>query len=231
MTPPPNAQAHIPSAEAGLAFIASIDTSVRSRGRGRENWERERFNICALLSYLAATAPTLFPATLTRQQSPDFVLAPGCADRPLAIEHTDAGSHDFHRRLDAESAPSMGGITERNPGQTATRSLPLFGDPRHGAVGDAPAQSWSSDMRAAFQRKQLPGKWRTAPDGAPRCMLIYDSTEQFIFVDDDEAHRIADRLLVEYSNGTVPIHCAAIVRPAGRVLWIGPAPASLIGCS
>lgn len=222
----PNAEVQIPGGVEGMALISAIDISVRSRKLGRENWERERFNLAALLRYLAASVPAALPATLVRQQSPDFVLAPTNARQVLAIEHTDAADPDFQHRLDAD-APSA--VRAASVQSSNSADLAFIGNQPDGWIGNAPEQAWSGDIRAAFQRKQKLTKWAKEPAGAVRCMLIYDLTETDIFVSDRAASQIAHGLLSDFSNALVPIQCAAIVRSAERVLWVGPDPANLLG--
>lgn len=222
----PSAEVQIPGGVEGVALITAIDISVRSRKLGRENWERERFNLAALLRYLAASVPSLLPATLIRQQSPDFVFAPTNTRRVLAIEHTDAANPDFQRRLDADAISAVRAPSVQS---SDNADVAFIGNQPDGWIGDAPEQAWSDDIRAAFQRKQRLTKWAKEPAGAVRCMLIYDLTEADIFVSDLAASQIAHGLFGDFSTALVPIQCAAIVRSAERVLWVGPDPANLLG--
>lgn len=159
---------HVPGGNAGRKALAAIHVAVPERNEGRQNWHREQDSVIRFVKHLLDARPNLFPATLTKADAPDFVLAPEGEARPFAIEHTDFGSHEHQRALDAEA--------EAEPGTIA-----FVGGP-DGWAGDVPEEDWASDLEKAVRRKAFEKTWRNAPDEAERWLLLYDNTETSIAV-------------------------------------------------
>ncbi|MBR0681357.1 hypothetical protein GXW74_12750 [Roseomonas eburnea] len=204
----------VESTRKGRDEVLDFDRTVPPRGRGRENWHRERFCILNLLAHLQCQTPSLFPAELVRQQAPDFLLRPTVVHSPIAIEHTDAGAHEYQCVLDEdaerdERAPVTIGARRSDTGQHAKFD---------GRVSNAPEQCWLQDIRDAIRRKSHLRCWRNAPPNAQRWILAFDNSGAGIFVDDDAARAMLSQALSINETVGAKILAFALVRRDMSVL-------------
>ncbi|WP_137177347.1 hypothetical protein [Roseomonas sp. AR75] len=187
------------------AFLDSVDFPVPGRTKGRKKEHREGHCIIRALRWLGTTHPHLFPATLIRQEAPDFVLEPRGNGRTWAIEHTDAGEQEY-QQWQARTDDQEGVLALPSPDGEAW-------------LGDAPERAFDEAIRLAVRRKSEPNFWRNEPDQAVRCILAYDQTNARLFVSD--AHALQS---IQRAAATAPGFGVMLVRDAKRVLVAGIEP-------
>ena len=83
-------------------IIADLDTSVPARNKGRKSFHRERTSVILYLKALVHFSQIEFPFTITKTESPDFVI---CIVNKykIGIEHRDIASEKWQQYL-GESA-------------------------------------------------------------------------------------------------------------------------------
>lgn len=173
---PVEAQRELPDADALPAYLDGVDFQVPGRSEGRRTEHREGHCIIRALRWLGAQRPSLFPATLARQEAPDFVLEPRNGDTPWACEITDAGETAYQHWLG------------RTADQRGARLIPSpAGDDW---CGDAAEHAFALALGTAIGTKSQLGYWRTAPTGSIRCIVAYDQTNTAMFVSDRDAELV-----------------------------------------
>lgn len=169
----------VPGGVEGRDLVEDLTFDAPSRSEGRTPAHRERFCLVALLRHLLLTEPSLFPATIFRNEAPDFLIHRPCG-AAIAIEHTDAGEPHYQRFLsEIEHARS------ETVGPTEVVSIPSPGG--DGWIGDAPERTFIEALRASFLRKSAEQTWRNAPASAERWLLIYDQTNTSIYLSNSAA--------------------------------------------
>jgi hypothetical protein len=153
----------LPPADEVPALLRKVDFKLPKRTEGRLVAHREGHCIIKALGWLAGTHPEFFPATLVRDEAPDFVVKP--AIKPASgfeawsFEHTDAGDEGLQKAFrDAELSRDIYAPSDRQPG---------LGD------GDAADVVFARGVGRAIAKKSNPKSFRNAPDGAFRCVLVY----------------------------------------------------------
>ncbi len=195
------AAAELPSLLDGTAF------KVPSRTERRLTPHREGHCIQAALRWLGETHPGLFPATLIRQEAPDFLLEAPDGTAMLAIEHTDAGEQAFQEWL------------RRTEKQAGASLIPSPGN--DGWVGDAPERAFAADIARALATKSADHFWRNAAGAQHRCMLLHDQTNAGLFVTDHDAREILRDALAALDAATSMAWSVILVRGSGRVVVSG----------
>jgi hypothetical protein len=108
---PTEARTALPAASDLPAFLNSVDFLVPQRTNGRTKDHREGHCIIRALRWLGTADPGLFPATLIRQQAPDFTVELKGVGLAWATEHTDA------------TAPGSGVILLRGGGRVLVAGI------------------------------------------------------------------------------------------------------------
>jgi hypothetical protein len=115
-----------------LADLQQVDIDVPGRAAGRTKWHRERYCIVSLMRHWLAVQPSRFPATLIRQESPDFVLRHDDSGRkPIAIEVSDFGTEEYQEHLSNEAR--RGAATTKR-GKSAHAVAPMASSSRSTAT-------------------------------------------------------------------------------------------------
>lgn len=197
----------LPSADAYLSLLASVDFAVPSRSAGRRREHREGYCVIRALRWLCTNRHRAFPASLIRQEQPDFILRSRDNDLVWALEHTDAGEQAFQHWLSK---------VDRQPGASF---LPSPGG--DGWVGAGPELAFANAIGAAIERKSAPKFWQNAPDRCVRCVLLHDQTNSGLFVSDRDAQNALAASMAKASTAAGRPTVAMLVRGADRVLVAG----------
>ena len=199
------ASAHFPSLPEVLGVLTNLPFNVPARGHGRQTWHRERYCIVALLKFFAKCRPDIFPATLIRQESPDFLMKKDYASPCISIEHTDLGSSEYQKFLAQEAKRGVTGWA-------------TIGD-TDGWVGDGPERIWRHDLATAISKKTNPKCWQRSPKSAERLILAYDQSEANILVSDEAIYKILCDTLQSDAADRGQISAVAVVRGQDQVVF------------
>ncbi|MFC0408974.1 hypothetical protein [Roseomonas elaeocarpi] len=166
----------IPTGPAGLVAIEALQVAVPPRAvpdgeEQRTTSHREQWALVALLKAAHAAEPSIFPMSIARSESPDFLAVSGAAGRALAVECTEATSREFQKELSRQAEEDL----------LAPARVRSHDD---GYVGNAAELEWVGEVRAAIERKLKPTVWANAPAGSARWILLYDGTRAAIHVED-----------------------------------------------
>ena len=172
-------------------ILSQVDVSVSQLTEGRTKDQRERHNMCYLLSALVHSDMLEYPIKLTSSERPDFIL--DMAGKSVGVEVVEAVSeNDIHRNMIIETEWKNGTgkacypVTLAKPGEVfkGKKTLQTELNKKHssGLVGDSAEKNWSKAMMYFIEKKIKV----LLKDGFQRCqedwLLIYDNWSSTFFL-------------------------------------------------
>ncbi len=164
-----------------LERLASLETVVPARSKGRTKDHTERYAVAHLVSTLAKAGEIAYPMVLERRERPDFRLTMGGAN--FGIEHTEAISqNDAYKDSIRQEGHGPNGywLSHSAPGERTKKRSELLEEiqadvPGPGWAGDSVEREWAAGMvyfvKTKLTELQKPGFERFDNDW----LLIYDN--------------------------------------------------------
>jgi hypothetical protein len=157
--------------------LSEIDTSVPLRTDGRKSEDEERYSLAFYLKRLAAHNRIQFPVRVEKSERPDFKII--SRNVLTGLEHTNAGSEEWHRQQTLYESAPQGSFLEPLPSDRLKSAVRLPGEPLIAdgwGFGDA-QEEWVKNMIAAIEKKTASINQESYEANYPVDLMIYDNTQ------------------------------------------------------
>lgn len=168
-----------------LKKCSLINWDVPERGKGRKSVHEERYCMKFYLDVLATTHNILFPITVRKTETPDFIILRS-SNRSFGLEHTNAGPQEWHRQMSRLSNAPKGSLLECLPEENLEQALR---EPGENLTGDGWTErgatiEWGKSMVWSIIKKTIDLNEKNYEDAEKYELLIYDSSQVSEFVRD-----------------------------------------------